>query len=80
MKDAVWNQKVYVLGNRYIKKEFDVSFITSCAENITLERSGNTMAEPRLDGGFHVSETCRGIDYILGRVARLDGSGEIMRA
>ena len=51
------SQKLYGLINRYIIKEFDGSFRTSCAENIILEISGNTMVEPRLVGVFHVSET-----------------------
>ena len=66
------------MRNRYIKKGFDGSFRTSSAENIVLEIRGNTMAESKLEDAFHVSESIVGGDYILGRVARLDGSGEVL--
>ena len=76
LKDIVWTSEVYGLGNRYIMKEFDGSFRINCAENIVLEINGNTIAEPRLEVVFHVSETWGGGDYILGRIARLSGSVE----
>ena len=43
------------MGHCYIIKGFDVSFRTSCADNVILEMSGNTLAEPRLEGVVHVS-------------------------
>ena len=38
------------------------------------------MEELRFEGEFHVSETPGGVDYIVGRVVRLESSIEILGA
>ena len=38
------------------------------------------MEKPRLKGLFHVFDTRRGNDYTMGRVIRLESSGEILGA
>ena len=44
----------------------------------TVSLRSDLMEVPRLKGTFHVSETSGGGDHIVGKVIKLNGSGEIL--
>ena len=57
-----------------------VAYITSCRKNIIREVRANTTEKPRLKGVVHVFDIPgEVIDYIVGRYARLESSGEISK-
>ena len=66
------------MGNRFSKKELDGGLIINGGKNIAVQILGITMEEPRLEGVFLVSDTRVRGNYIVGRVVRLQISGNIL--